>query len=347
MTRPPAILLMGPTASGKTKLALFLREHLPVEIISVDAAQVYKGMDIGTAKPTPAEQAQAPHRLIDIRDPAQTYSAAEFCADALREMEAISRAGRIPLLVGGTMFYFFALEGGLSELPSADADVRARLTAEAAQTGWAALHARLCARDPDAAARINPNDAQRIQRALEIIELTGETPSDFAGRARPAPPPYEFVRVALIPRDRGWLHARIAQRFQAMLELGLMAEVEALYRRGDLSPSLPSVRTVGYRQGWDYLTGRITYNEMAQQAIAATRQLAKRQLTWLRRYEEKVARGAVVGREVHRANGSAAGESIQGRVTVFDSMEATENLCLTYLQRCLRPHPRQPGAERE
>ncbi len=321
MTLAPAILLMGPTASGKTQLALFLHQHLPVDIVSVDASQVYRGMDIGTAKPTHEEQAHAPHRLIDIRDPAQAYSAADFCADALREMEAITRRGRIPLLVGGTMFYFWALEGGLSPLPSADVAVRQRLSDEAAQTGWHALHARLATLDPEAAARINPNDAQRIQRALEIIVLTGETPSAFSRRTPPAPPPYEFIRVALIPQERAWLHERIARRFQIMLELGLMAEVEQLYRRGDLSPLLPSVRTVGYRQGWDYLTGQITYNEMTERAIAGTRQLAKRQLTWLRRYQDKVLPGS----------------STRGNVNVFDSKEAIERPCLKFLQQRLPP----------
>jgi tRNA dimethylallyltransferase len=329
MTPPPAILLMGPTASGKTQLALFLHEHLPVDIVSVDASQVYRGMDIGTAKPTPQEQAQAPHRLIDIRDPAEPYSAAEFCADALREMDDITRRGRIPLLVGGTMFYFRALEGGLSPLPSADAAVRARLADEAAQVGWAALHARLAAVDPEAGARINPNDAQRIQRALEIIELTGETPSLFARSTPPAQAPYHFLRVALIPRDRAWLHERIARRFQSMLELGLLSEVEALYQRGDLSPALPAVRTVGYRQGWDYLTGQITYNEMAVRAIAASRQLAKRQLTWLRRYQGDVR------------NGKHGESSSQDSVTVFDSMEAIERSCQNHLQQCL--HQRVAG----
>jgi tRNA dimethylallyltransferase len=307
MKQPTVILLMGPTATGKTRLALFLHEHLPVDIVSVDASQVYRGMDIGTAKPTPEEQARAPHRLIDIRDPAETYSVAEFRADALREMEDITRCGRIPLLVGGTMFYFRALEFGLSNLPSADADVRARLGEEAAITGWPALHARLSARDPATAARINPRDAQRIQRALEILELTGEAPSALNRRAPPEPPPYRFVRVTLIPQNRAWLHDRIGRRFHAMVELGLVAEVENLYKRGDLSLNIPSMRTVGYRQVWQYLTGRITYNQMTEQAIAATRQLAKRQLTWLRRYREQAF--------------------------VFDGLETTEHSCLMYLHQ--------------
>ncbi len=298
---------MGPTAAGKTQLALFLHEHLPVDIVSVDASQVYRGMNIGTAKPTPEQQARAPHRLIDIRDPAETYSAAEFRNDALREMEDITRHGRVPLLVGGTMFYFRALEFGLSDLPPADADVRARLGEEAAKMGWPALHARLGAHDLETAARINPRDAQRIQRALEIIELTGEAPSALNRRMPPEPSPYRFVRVALIPQNRAGLHERIEQRFHAMLELGLVAEVENLYKRGDLSPNIASMRTVGYRQVREYLTGRLTYNQMVQQAIAATRQLAKRQLTWLRRY--------------------------RGKPFVFDRLETTERSCLMYLHQ--------------
>jgi len=309
MTLPTAILLMGPTAAGKSELALFLHEHLPVDIISVDSSQVYRGMDIGTAKPTAAERARAPHRLIDIRDPAEPYSAAEFCADALREMNEIVSRGRIPLLVGGTMFYFRALESGLSDLPSADTAVREQLRIEAEELGWSAMHARLAERDPQTAARINVNDTQRIQRALELIELTGETPTVLNRRTPPAPPPFNFVRVALVPADRAWLHSRIAKRFQTMLELGFQGEVERLYRRGDLSIKLPSVRTVGYRQMWDYLTGQATYNQMTEQAVAATRQLAKRQLTWLRQY--------------------------QGKARVFDSREESNRLCLTYLKNCI------------
>lgn len=279
-----AICLMGATATGKSALALALHDVLPVEIISVDSSQVYRGMDIGTAKPTPQEQARAPHRLIDIRDPAEAYSAADFCADALREMEAVRQAGRIPLFVGGTMFYFHALEFGLSPLPSADPALRARLTDEAAHLGWPAMHARLAGIDPVTAARIHPNDAQRIQRALEIYELTGQAPSRLSEAGAPAAASWRFVKIALQVAERARLHARIAQRFQAMLEQGLVAEVEALYRRGDLSPDLPSVRTVGYRQIWDYLTNKINYSQMSAAAIAATRQLAKRQLTWLRSY---------------------------------------------------------------
>ncbi|MEW6330992.1 MAG: tRNA (adenosine(37)-N6)-dimethylallyltransferase MiaA [Pseudomonadota bacterium] len=281
---PPAIFLMGPTAAGKTALALELHDAFPVEIISVDSSQVYRGMDIGTAKPTREEQARAPHRLIDIRDPAESYSAAEFCADALREMEAITRAGRIPLLVGGTMFYFHALEFGLSDLPSADAEIRERLSAEAAQKGWEELHRRLQAVDPESARRIHPNDTQRIQRALEVYELTGQSLSELASASQRAALPYRPIKLALWPQDRKLLHSRIERRFHLMLEQGFIQEVEKLYARGDLKPAMPSLRMVGYRQIWDYLTKKVNYSEMTEQALAATRQFAKRQITWLRGY---------------------------------------------------------------
>ena len=277
---------MGPTAAGKTALALELHDVFPVEIISVDSSQVYRGLDIGTAKPTAAEQARAPHRLIDIRDPAQTYSAAEFRADAVREMEAITRAGKIPLLVGGAMFYFHALEFGLSDLPSAAAEIRERLSVEAARQGWEEMHRRLQAVDPESAARIHPNDAQRIQRALEIYELTGQPLSELVSARRGVSLPYRLVKIALWPRDRKILHARIERRFRAMLERGFLSEVEKLYARGDLQAAMPSVRTVGYRQIGEHLTGKISYSEMIEQALAATRQFAKRQITWLRRYPD-------------------------------------------------------------
>lgn len=272
---------MGPTASGKTALATALHAALPVDLISVDSGQVYRGLDIGTAKPAAAELARVPQRLIDIRDPAQAYSAAEFRVDALREMAAISAAGRIPLLVGGTMFYFRVLERGLSDLPAADPAVRARLAGQGAELGWPALHARLADADPATAARIQPTDPQRIQRALEILELTGLPPSAAAPAARD-PLPYRIARLILAPDDRAVLHARIAQRFDAMLAAGLVAEVAGLRRRSDLHLGLPSMRTVGYRQVWQYLTGELSYSTMRDQGIAATRQLAKRQLTWLR-----------------------------------------------------------------
>jgi tRNA dimethylallyltransferase len=275
---------MGPTASGKTAMALRLHGLLPVEIVNADSSLVYRGMDIGTAKPTRAELERAPHRLIDIRDPAQTYSAAEFRVDARREIERILAAGRIPLLVGGTMFYFHALEFGLSELPSAHPALRRALVAQAAAVGWPVLHAQLAERDAAVAARISPQDGQRIQRALEIMAVTGRPASEVMAASPPESAPYRFLKVALIPRDRAALHRRIEQRFRLMLERGLVAEVESLYRRGDLHPGLPSVRMVGYRQVWQCLTGEINYNQMLDQAVAATRQLAKRQLTWLRRY---------------------------------------------------------------
>lgn len=277
---------MGPTAAGKTALALELHDRFPVEIISVDSSQVYRGMDIGTAKPTPAEQARAPHRLIDIRDPAESYSAAEFCADALREMEAITHAGKIPLLVGGTMFYFHALEFGLSDLPSADPEIRERLRTEAAQKGWEEAHRRLQSVDPESAKRIHPNDAQRIQRALEIYELTGQSLSELSSASLRLALPYRLIKLALWPQDRKQLHARIEQRFHAMLEQGFLPEVEKLYARGDLKVTMPSVRMVGYRQIWEYLTGKVNYSEMTEQALAATRQFAKRQITWLRSYPD-------------------------------------------------------------
>lgn len=279
---PIAIFLMGPTAAGKTALTFALHEHFPVDVISVDAAQVYRGMDIGTAKPSAAERARVPHRLIDIRDPADSYSAAQFYADARKEMDASVSRGRIPLLSGGTMFYFRALERGLSNLPGADAAVREQLTAQARTQGWPALHAALAAQDRASAARIDPHDAQRIQRALEIIALTGQTPSALrAGESR-SPLPFRIVKIAVNPPTRKLLHERIALRFHAMLDAGLLAEVELLFRRGDLSPALPSMRTVGYRRAWEYLSQVIDYDEMVARSIYATRQLAKRQLTWLR-----------------------------------------------------------------
>lgn len=269
---------MGPTAAGKTALAFALHARLPVDIVSVDAAQVYRGMDIGTAKPTLAERAQVPHRLIDLLDPAERYSAARFCKDATTAINEIHAAGRIPLLVGGTMFYFRALETGLPDLPDADPRVRAQIEAQAAANGWPALHARLVRLDPERAAGINPQDGQRIQRALEVIEIAGQV-------ARPRPEtcaPWRILKIAVCPLDRAVLRDRIAARFQGMLDAGFVAEVEALYRRGDLDKSLPSVRTVGYQQIWDFLCGITTYPQMFERGIIATRQLAKRQLTWLR-----------------------------------------------------------------
>lgn len=280
---PPAIFLMGPTASGKTDLAVELVQRLPCDIVSVDSAMVYRGMDIGTAKPDAATLAQAPHRLIDICDPAEAFSAAKFRQRALAEMDEILARGRIPLLVGGTMLYFRALEQGLSPLPAADSALRARLVGEAEANGWPALHARLATVDPTAAARIRPTDPQRIQRALEVYELTGEPLSRWFTRPRGAALPVRPVKLVLAPADRGELHARIAQRFDCMLAAGLLDEIERLYQRDDLHPDLPAIRAVGYRQAWAYLDGKIDRATLRERGIIATRQLAKRQFTWLRK----------------------------------------------------------------
>lgn len=282
---PPAIFLAGPTATGKTDLALSLAEEFPVEIINVDAAQVYRGMDIGTAKPGAAERARVPHHLIDIRDPSEIYSAAEFREDALAAMQAITARGRIPLLVGGTLFYFRALQHGLPDLPSADPALRARLLAMAEAEGWASLHRRLQQLDPDRAARIHPNDPQRTLRALEIIELTGRAASEF-GMQGSETLPYRAIRLFLYPENRDWLHDRIARRFHAMLEDGFLEEARQLFARPDLDPSLPSLRTVGYRQAGLYLSAGINYDAFVERAITATRQLAKRQMTWLRALQD-------------------------------------------------------------
>ena len=281
-TLPPAIFLMGPTASGKTDLAIALTEHLPCELISVDSALVYRDMDIGTAKPTAEELAKAPHRLIDIKDPAEPYSAADFREDALREMAEITRRGKIPLLVGGTMLYFKALRDGLAELPAADPAIRDRLLEEAESQGWAKLHERLQRVDPVAAERIKPTDTQRLQRALEVYESTGRPLSDWHAEQKQQQLPYNVVNLAIAPQDRSVLHQRIAVRYERMMEQGFIDEVKALRARGDLDPSLPAVRAVGYRQVWSYLEGEMDYPTMVDKGIIATRQLAKRQLTWLR-----------------------------------------------------------------
>lgn len=280
---PSAIFLMGPTASGKTDVAVELVRRLPCEIVSVDSALIYCGMDIGTAKPGPELLALAPHRLIDIRDPAESYSAAHFCADARREMADIAATGRIPLLVGGTMLYFRALQQGLSVLPSADAEVRKRLDAEAERDGWAALHRRLARVDPQAGMRIHPNDPQRIQRALEVYELTGRPLSAFFSDPAEGHLTQRALKIVIAPSDRKALRDRLARRFHQMLKEGLIDEIESLYRREDLNRDLPSMRCVNYRQGWEYLAGEVTFPQMIDRAILATGQLAKRQLTWLRR----------------------------------------------------------------
>jgi tRNA dimethylallyltransferase len=281
-TLPAAIFLMGPTASGKTGMAVELVRRLPLDIISVDSALVYRGMDIGTAKPGPDILEVAPHRLIDIRDPAEAYSAAEFRADALDAMAEITAAGRVPLLVGGTFLYFRALEQGLSDMPSADPAIRARLEAGLHRDGLEHLHARLAQVDPVAAARIHATDPQRILRALEVYEQTGEPMSAFHARGRNAALPYRVLKLGLLPEDRAGLHARIAARFEAMLAAGLVEEVRRLFRRGDLTPELPAMRAVGYRQVWAHLAGEIGYGELPEKVIVATRRYARRQLTWLR-----------------------------------------------------------------
>ena len=285
--KPLAIFLMGPTASGKTDLAIQLRQHLPVEVISVDSALIYRGMDIGTAKPSKAELALAPHRLIDICDPAESYSAANFRTDALREMQEISAQGKIPLLVGGTMLYYKALLEGLSPLPSADEKVRSEIEAKAALIGWGGLHQELSKIDPISAQRINPNDSQRINRALEVFYLTGKTLTELTAQKGEALP-YDILQFAIAPEQREVLHLRIEQRFHKMIELGFQQEVEKLYHRPDLNENLPSIRCVGYRQMWEYLRGDYDHDEMVFRGICATRQLAKRQITWLRGWTSSI-----------------------------------------------------------
>ncbi|MFY3053624.1 tRNA (adenosine(37)-N6)-dimethylallyltransferase MiaA [Achromobacter xylosoxidans] len=289
-TPPLVICLAGPTAAGKSASTLALAERWPLEIVNVDSATIYRGMDIGTAKPSPAEQAQVPQHLLDIRDPAQSYSAAEFRADALRLIDEIRARGRIPLLAGGTMMYYKALRDGLDDLPQADPALRAELEARAARDGWPALHAELARLDPVTAARLAPNDSQRIQRALEICQLSGQPMSALLGRQRAAAGDDDnrYLTISLEPSERAALHARIEQRFDAMLANGLLEEVRGLHARADLHPGLPSVRCVGYRQMWAHLDGEISPEEAREQGIAATRQLAKRQITWLRAQPERV-----------------------------------------------------------
>ncbi|AAY35641.1 MULTISPECIES: tRNA (adenosine(37)-N6)-dimethylallyltransferase MiaA [Pseudomonas] len=293
---PPAIFLMGPTAAGKTDLAIELTKVLPCELISVDSALVYRGMDIGTAKPSKTQLAEHPHRLIDILDPAQSYSAADFRSDALAAMAEITARGNIPLLVGGTMLYFKALLDGLADMPAADAQVRAQLEADAQAFGWQALHDQLAVVDPVSAARIHPNDPQRLIRALEVYRVSGmsmtahreqqtaqSTEAAASGRQQL---PYTVANLAIAPADRKVLHQRIALRFEQMLDQGFLDEVLALRSRGDLHSGLPSIRAVGYRQVWDHLDGKLTRDEMQERGIIATRQLAKRQFTWLRSWDD-------------------------------------------------------------
>jgi tRNA dimethylallyltransferase len=282
-THLPVVFLMGPTATGKTRLAVELVQQLPVDIISVDSAMVYRGMDIGTAKPAAEILKIAPHRLIDICDPVESYSAARFCHDAHVEIKQIHAAGRIPLLVGGTGLYFRALEKGLSELPPADTEIRQQLATEAKTAGWKTMHNRLAKIDPEAADKIHPNDPQRIQRALEVFALTGEPMSAHFGKNAPTPISCNVIKIVIGPSDRKDLHEQIRQRFLKMLDQGLVDEVRKLYARGDLNASLPAMRLVGYRQVWQYLAGQLDYKTMIDRAVVATRQLAKRQLTWFRR----------------------------------------------------------------
>ncbi len=284
-TQLPIVFLMGPTASGKTALAMDLYDHLPCEIVSVDSALIYRDMNIGTAKPDAEMLARYPHRLIDLRDPAQAYSAAEFRADALAEIARIHQAGKIPLLTGGTMLYFHALLNGLATLPEANPEVRQRIEAEAAENGWSAIHARLAEVDPQSAERLNPNDSQRLQRALEVYEITGRSMTEHWAEQQAQRLASPVVSLSVMPPERSVLHERIAQRFQVMLEQGFEEEVRALWERGDLDLSMPSVRCVGYRQMWEYFSGQWDYETMQFKGVVATRQLAKRQITWLRSWE--------------------------------------------------------------
>lgn len=307
-TRPLAIFLMGPTASGKTALACELADRFPLGLVSVDSALVYRGLDIGAAKPDAATLARYPHALIDIRDPAQPYSAAEFRVDALAAMQRIGARGRVPLLVGGTGLYFRALQQGLSDLPEADPATRARLAAEARQLGWPAMHARLASLDPLAAARIGCNDVQRLQRALEVIELTGRPLSELQRGGAAAIFPWRVLKLALLPADRQVLHERIARRFDAMLAEGFLEEVRALRARGDLHADLPAIRAVGYRQAWEHLDGLADVATFRERAIFATRQLAKRQITWLR---------SDVGARIFDPDRSGLGERVGAALALF------------------------------
>jgi len=291
ISRPPVIFLMGPTASGKTDLAIALRRHLPIELISVDSALVYRGMDIGSAKPTQQELAEAPHKLIDIRDPSEPYSAADFCADAEREIAAAHTQGKIPLLVGGTMLYFKALLEGLAEMPEADAKIRAQIERDANEFGWPYVHQQLAEIDPELAAEIHPHHSQRLSRALEVYRASGKTMSELrriqaTTKINPFSERFNLAQVAISPRVRTVLHERIALRFRKMIDACLLDEVQTLYKRGDLHVDLPAIRAVGYRQVWDFIEGRLSYDEMIERGIIATRQLAKRQFTWLKGWQK-------------------------------------------------------------
>jgi len=285
---PPAIFVMGPTASGKTALAIALAKHLPVELINVDSAQVYRQMNIGSAKPDAATLVAAPHRLIDVRDPLDAYSAADFLIDARREMEDIRSCGKIPLLVGGSMMYFKILLDGLSDMPEADREIRRDIEQHAAEFGWPSLYQELEQIDPQTAARLHPNHSQRIQRALEVYRITGVPMSVLlaqpsVGGLKDA---FQVHQISLLPHNRALLHQRIERRFHRMMAQGFVAEVEVLYRRGDLNPDLPAIRSVGYRQLWDYCAGNCSLEEAVERGVIATRQLAKRQITWLRNWPD-------------------------------------------------------------
>ena len=286
MTKPQVVCLMGPTASGKTGLAVELAQHHNFEIISVDSALVYKGMDIGTAKPDAELLAKAPHRLIDIIDPTESYSAADFVLDAVDHVQDILSKGKTPLLVGGTMMYFNALQKGLAEMPNANAELRATIEQEALEKGWASLHEELQKVDPAAALRIHPNDPQRLQRAIEVYRLTGKTMTQFWSEQESVSLPFDMINMAVMPKERSVLHERIEQRFYHMMDQGFLAEVEGFYRRGDLSIEMPSMRCVGYRQLWQYLNGDDLLDDAIFKGVVASRQLAKRQLTWLRGWED-------------------------------------------------------------
>ncbi len=288
-TLPPAIFLMGPTASGKTELAVQLAQKIDAEIISVDSVLVFKGMDIGTAKPTIEERQGVPHHLIDILDPAEVYSTGRFRKAALTLMDDITKRGKIPILTGGTMLYFNALINGLAELPEASPEIRQRLEVELAETGKKAMHERLKGIDPESAVRIHPNDPQRVQRALEVYEISGQPISHFFKQAKQNNMPFRAIKLIVAPEDRKLLHTKIAERFKLMVEKGLVDEVKALFMRADLSVDMPSIRAVGYRQTWSYLEGEYDLDMMMEKGIIATRQLAKRQFTWLRRETDAIS----------------------------------------------------------
>ncbi len=286
--KPPIIFLMGPTASGKTDLAIGLSDNIPIELVSVDSALVYRGLDIGSAKPSPEEQAAHPHRLIDICDPAEPYSVADFRRDALRAIEDIHKAGKIPLLVGGTMMYFKVLLEGIAEMPASTPEVREAIETEAEEKGWPAMHEQLATVDPAMAEELHPNHSQRIARALEVYRLSGRTMTQWRAEQKNQSllDQYQVAQLAIMPHKRELLHQRIAERFRKMVGSGFEEEVRHLHKRGDLHVGLPAVRAVGYRQMWDYIEGICSHEEMIEKGIVATRQLAKRQLTWLRGWEE-------------------------------------------------------------